>query len=53
MKVGRVVVWVDCVCGNDVEFPDAEPDGITYESIPCDDCGRRIEILVDVEAREC
>lgn len=45
-KIGRIDVYVTCSCGTEVEFDDADLTG-AYESQPCDDCGRVVEIHVD------
>lgn len=48
--VGRICVWVDCVCGSEVEFEDLDPEGMTSQ--PCDDCGRTIEVWANVGAQD-
>lgn len=45
-KVSRILISVDCPCGDEIEFDDVEE--MTMESIPCDTCGRRVEVSVDV-----
>ena len=51
-KIGRLAAWVDCVCGSEVEFEDLDEDLGAMVSIPCDDCGRIIEISVDLTVQE-
>lgn len=47
-KIARVHVYVTCACGEDVDFEDADLSG-GYESQPCEDCGRTVEIHTEVE----
>lgn len=44
-RIGRVKVWVDCSCGEEMEFEDVGSG--TMESMPCEECGRRVEISMD------
>lgn len=52
MKIGRAAVWLDCKCGSEVEIQDAETDGVTYETVTCEDCGKTARVRVDVEIWE-
>lgn len=47
--VGRVHVYVQCLCGEEVEFWDAATDA-SSESQPCENCGRTVEIQTSIEA---
>jgi hypothetical protein len=43
-----VHVYAECSCGEEAEFEDADLSG-GYESQPCENCGKVVEIHLEVE----
>lgn len=47
--IGRIQIWVDCICGAEIDFEDVATEGSIVQK--CSACGRSVEIsgLVEVQ----